>query len=362
MQKQHDRKSNRKQWTLRKKLMTASACTLSVFLVLTSVVVIYACNLWGQIYEPLPDIPVINSGVDLTTSEDTTSYVPGSVSSLPAASTIDPVSLFDQVDSHVINVLLVGVDEEGKSDTLILASLDQEHKKLRLVSFLRDTWVQIPGMEESHRISAAYTAGDVKLAVQTLEANFGIPIDRYAKVDYQNFSRIIDMMGGLELTLSREEAEYINEKVMEGPRLDGAGTYNLTGDQALCHAQNRQEGAFDIERTKRQRDVIMAAIHQVKSTTDVVQISQMLLKAVEMVSTDISLEDLTHLAVNAMDYLNYDVEQFRIPSDGNYESATIEREGVYMNVLTVRDIEQTRESLKRFIYGEDGENNLSNQP
>ena len=112
-------------------------------------------------------------------------------------------------DSKVLNVMLFGednhdADEHGRSDTMIMMSIDNRHKKLKLTSFQRDTYVFIPG-HDYDKINSSYTLGGAKLSIQTIEANFGIKVDRYAVVDFDSFKKIIDTLGGVDIELSQDD-------------------------------------------------------------------------------------------------------------------------------------------------------------
>ena len=112
-------------------------------------------------------------------------------------------------DEQILNVLLIGADTrkgetKGNSDTMILLSLDTKNKKLKLLSFMRDTWVSIPGYGEN-KLNAAFTYGGAELTVKTIQANYGIKIDRYAIVDFKSFKNIIDKLGGIDIELTQEE-------------------------------------------------------------------------------------------------------------------------------------------------------------
>ena len=117
-------------------------------------------------------------------------------------------------DSKVLNVMLFGEDnkgedEHGRTDTMIMMSVDNRHKKIKLTSFQRDTYVYIPG-HGNNKINAAYTLGGPKLTIETIEANFGIKVDRYAVVDFDSFIEIIDTLGGIDMEVTQDEITYIN--------------------------------------------------------------------------------------------------------------------------------------------------------
>ena len=123
-------------------------------------------------------------------------------------------------DPMVLNVALFGVDKHdeadsrSRSDSLMILSLDSRRKKIKLTSIMRDLWVQIPGYRDN-RINTAIALGGEELAIKTIEQNFGIKIDRFCTVDFEGFKDIIDIIGGIDLELTKQEAHHINQLLIE---------------------------------------------------------------------------------------------------------------------------------------------------
>ena len=105
-------------------------------------------------------------------------------------------------DKDVYNILLVGADDDGNSDTMMLISIDNKHQKLKMTSFMRDTVVDIPGKNGIYRykLNSSFNAGGVPLVIETLERNFGINIDKYAEVNFECFLSLIHILSGREPT------------------------------------------------------------------------------------------------------------------------------------------------------------------
>ena len=125
--------------------------------------------------------------------------------------------VWDKVDAldgkHVINILLIGQDRrEGesraRSDTMILVSVNTERKSISLVSLMRDLYVQIPGYSDN-RINAAYQWGGMELLDETVLENFGVEVDGNVEADFEQFETIIDILGGVDVEMSKGEAEYM---------------------------------------------------------------------------------------------------------------------------------------------------------
>ena len=258
--------------------------------------------------------------------------------------------------SNIKSILLIGQDKrEGesrqRSDSMILATLDKEKGTISLTSFMRDLYVAIPGYS-STRINAAYAYGGMELLDETLEENFGVKIDGNVEVDFDVFQILVDKVGGIDLELSQAEADYIcgrDQSVLypQPLRTDWdlqAGMNHLDGEQALIHARNRSVGNSDYRRTERQQDVLRAAFAKIKDL-DVLDIAGLVKDVLPMVSTDLSLWDMTGYAMDIMNIGADEIASYRIPEDGAYTPQTIDG----MQVL-VPDLEQNREYLQQILY------------
>lgn len=256
----------------------------------------------------------------------------------------------------MVNILLIGQDKrEGenrqRSDTMILATLNLDEKKISITSFMRDLYVQIPGYSDN-RINAAYAFGGMELLDEVMETNFGIQIDGNVEVDFSGFEAIIDMLGGVEIELSQAEADYIcgraqNVLYPQQYREDWLylteGVNTLTGEQALIHARNRSIGNSDYERTKRQRDVLTACFEKVKDAS-VWTLLSLVDDAFDMMTTDITHGEMLGYAMNILNLGFDNLESYRIPQDGAYRSAVISQ----MQVL-VPDLEMCRNYLAEIL-------------
>ena len=142
----------------------------------------------------------------------------------------------------VRNILLIGTDsrgeDRGRSDSMILMSINSKSNKISLVSLMRDTYVQIPGYG-GDKLNAAYSYGGPELLMDTIEENLYIKIDDYFTVNFISFANIVDAVGGVEIKVNEDEADAINV-LLDSPEgktlfgtpdesdyLNGAGTYKL---------------------------------------------------------------------------------------------------------------------------------------
>lgn len=162
-------------------------------------------------------------------------------------------------NDSLINILLIGQDkregeERQRSDAMILCSFNPETSKLSMMSFLRDLYVQIPGYEDN-RLNAAYAYGGFELLKETLELNFGISVDGCLESDFSGFEKIIDTIGGVEIELTKEEAEIVGVN---------EGVCTLNGNQALTYARIRKIDS-DFQRTERQRKIMNSVFEKAKT-------------------------------------------------------------------------------------------------
>lgn len=263
-------------------------------------------------------------------------------------------------DKRVKNILLIGTDArdpnvESRSDSIIVVSICPKQRKIYLTSILRDSYVDIPGYGRN-RINHAFQMGGPRLLVQTIEQNFAIRIDNYAKVDFYSFIDIIDAIGGVDIEVTGEEVHYVDAYLSEINQLMGieaqdsfiyeAGKYTFNGRQALAFSRIRYIGT-DFGRTARQRVVLEAAVQKIKSSGP-----KALINAggtvLEKLTTDITDLDMTLLVFRSIILRNYEIVSNRIPYDGTWWN-DLTPEG--QEVLGM-DFEQIRQQFRNTIYAD----------
>ena len=303
--------------------------------------------------------------VDISNDNDNTD------STLPSSSDVfgNGTSSNDLLqNSKVLNVMLFGEDNNhgdkyGRTDTMIMLSIDNIHKKIKLTSFQRDTYVYIPG-NGYDKINASYTLGGAKLSIQTIEANFGIKIDRYAVVDFESFIKIIDTLGGIDMEVTQDEIDYINYQMYKNDQTDTAttitdapGNVHLNGQEALWYARDRglTKGEDDNEigidgddwdRTSRQRKLLETLFDSMKSA-DLGQIVSIVSSIGPLITTNLKKDEITALVSNALTYLKYDVEQYYVPEEGLWYYDDDTPSG---SVIRIADMEKQRLAFAKFIY------------
>lgn len=266
---------------------------------------------------------------------------------------IRPVDKSDKVT----NILLIGEDisaGRGRTDVMMVVSINNTDKTITITSLLRDTYVVIPvngGLEE--RLNAAYAIGGVALLEATIKSNFGITIDNYMKVDFDAATAVFNHLGGLDIKLDSEEIWYINRT--NKPEIDRAlaGTYiHLNGDQLLCHVRNRttisaEAGrSGDWSRTYRQRTVLTAAFNKLK-TMSIPDMYRMLDDIFPYVTTDISYSSFQNYILQSVSYLKYKIQTATIPYKYWYYWRTPKGQ----SVIRISDIAWVKSYWEQLVYG-----------
>lgn len=251
---------------------------------------------------------------------------------------------------HIVNILLVGQDRrpgEGtqRSDSMILVTFNKSTKKITLTSFMRDSYVKIPGYGTT-KLNHAYQYGGMSLLNQTLYNHYGIEVDGNFEVDFSGFEDIIDLLGGVELELTKKEANHLNK--LEGWDLS-KGTNILTGEQALLYARIRSIDN-DYSRTERQRKVLLSLIEEYKNQS-LSKMMALLDELLPLVTTNISKSDIKDYAMELFPMLSgSEMESMRIPVDGTFTEGYIRvSEGQKLWCQYNIDFEANREVLRKIF-------------
>lgn len=267
-------------------------------------------------------------------------------------------------ESHVKNILLIGADKEkggaSRSDSIMIASVNKRTGRITVVSILRDTHLDIPGNRES-KVNAAYAWGGANLLVQTIEQNFGIKIDDYATVNFEMFTALIDGLGGIEVDVTEDEADYINNRHRYGSEekpetVQSGENVHLTGYQALWYARIRKLDS-DFNRTERQRKVISAIVKDVKGKLNPVGIFGLISTAKEVapyIETTLSTTDFWSLIFSLMSCVTKsgtDMDKLLVSAQLPFEDTwwySSEWDGSSISL----DVEENRELLYTLLYEE----------
>lgn len=266
-------------------------------------------------------------------------------------------------DGKVMNILLLGIDEnddgsDGRSDSNMLISIDSKSKTMRLVSFLRDSYLQIPTIGK-RKLNAAYANGGVALTMQTLENNYRVNIDKYISVNFNNFSSIIDKMGGLDVPMSAAACQQENENIGTSFK---KGTNHLNGKQCLYYARIRNAaddfGHDDYGRAGRQRQVIQLMLQKMKSMNPI-ESSKIMYDYLPYVKTNLGDMELAYLASVGATFSSYKIESKQIPAPNTFDD-----QKYVPGIGDVIDIDLTKNCaiLRQFLYGDVSDTASSAQP
>ncbi|MBQ9611014.1 MAG: LCP family protein [Lachnospiraceae bacterium] len=257
-------------------------------------------------------------------------------------------------EEDVTNLLLIGQDkregeERQRSDSMILCSINRKDNTIRLVSFMRDMYVEIPGYK-SNKINAAYVFGGMQLLDETLKENFGVRIDGNVEVDFDSFIQAVTEIGPIVIELSAEEAAYLNSIPFAELSEDAKnwelspGLNQLNAEQALAYSRTRFVGNADFERTDRQRRIMMAAIDNLRGKS-VTQIVSLINKLEPYFITDMTNGKLIDLAVSLYGTDMNVKAGYRIPVSGTFTVETIDGQS-----CLVPDLEENTEWLRKYLY------------
>jgi LCP family protein required for cell wall assembly len=259
----------------------------------------------------------------------------------------------------VINILLLGEEAmadngRGRSDSMMIATINVKKKTLSLTSLMRDTYVQIPGYSDN-KLNAAYKFGGIQLLYETIKLNFQVEMDGYVLVNFEDFENIINELGGVDITLSADEASYLNRTnyiSKKEYRNVKAGTQTLNGNQALGYSRIRyvktsENVRDDFGRTSRQR-VVLNAIFEKYKTLNATEMVAMLPDILPLVTTDLTKDEIIGYISTLATLGATELHTFRLPIDNGYTPATIRS----MSVLVMDTVAENVTALHEFLFGE----------
>lgn len=241
-----------------------------------------------------------------------------------ASPTAPPTTAFDygnitSIDcSSLINLMLVGQDRrEGesreRSDAMILASINPKTGRIELLSFMRDLYVEVPGYGKT-RLNHAYWYGGFPLLYQTMEKNFAITVDGGFEVDFNGFSAIIEILEGVDISLTKEDSQHIFGDE------EHTGIQHLDGEQALEYVRYRDYGS-DFMRTNRQRTMLTTVFDAVKGAGASTLLS-LLEQFLPYLRTDMSNGDILSLAAKLAPLMSsMSLSNTSVPGSGDYFAA-----------------------------------------
>lgn len=228
----------------------------------------------------------------------------------------------------IINVLLIGSDasaeeagranitEKGNTDVMMLVSINQIEKKIKLISFMRDSYTYMDQFDRYAKLNAACANGGPAYLVETIENDYKIEIDGYAMVDFDSFTQVIDVLGGVNVDVPAYVANHLNKGVLKNNKIQSGNGVLLDGEQALAFSRVRKTDANgDISRVARQRQVVNALIEKAKGATlsEINEVADVMLANVR---TNISKKSIISYASKAITegWANYEITEVTMPT------------------------------------------------
>lgn len=223
------------------------------------------------------------------------------------------------------NIVLFGIDSEdgvGRSDSMMIATIDPIHDKLKITSLMRDSYVNIDGYGYD-KLNHAYAFGGPELSIKTINQTFGLNLENFVTVDFKSLPIIIDILGGIELDITQEELEYINGYIDDINSKDGTssshisypGYQHVDGVQALAYSRIRYTSGGDYERTRRHRTVLEQLFNKALSVS-ATQYPTIINQILPYVQTNLTVSDILSLATKVATMGGGSLQQDRFPRDG----------------------------------------------
>lgn len=262
-------------------------------------------------------------------------------------------------DNSILNIALFGVDigrektDPPHSDSIIIATIDKKHNKLKLTSIMRDTYVNVSGHGRT-KINEAYTYGGPLLAIKTLNENFGFDIKNYVTVNFFSLEKVIDVLGGVEITIKDYEIAQINEWIIETAKIEGKsaptisqpGTYRLSGLQAVAYSRIRKVGDGDFERTERQRRVLTQLFKELQ-IKGIYKYPTIASEVFPLIETSLTKSDIINAGAFIVSSGISNIEQQRFPLDGYCKGETINS---IWYLVPKPNLSVTSKQLRDYIY------------
>lgn len=254
---------------------------------------------------------------------------------------------------YIKNIALFGVDstdDDGRSDSMMVATIDTKHKKVKVTSLMRDIYVEIPGFQD-HKLNSAYAFGKEETAIKTINQTFDLNIEDFVTVDFNTLTKLVDFVKGIEIEVDKNEVKWINGYIDElnaalgrnSQHITTPGIYQLDGVQAMAFCRIRYTEGDDFKRTERQREVLSKIFEQLLDVSPT-KYPGILNDMLPLVKTSLSTSEILSMATDVAS-IGGNLEQGRFPVDGDWDSKEIKG----MSCLTF-DKEATQQKIHDWIF------------
>ncbi len=299
-------------------------------------------------------------------------YVYSKMNQVDSTGEIEEAEVNIELDSETAEVLkgytniaLFGIDNRdtgkydvGNSDCIMIASINNDSKKVKLLSIYRDTFLNVKD-DTYNKINSAYAYGGPKGAIAALNKNLNLDIVNYVSVDFGAVVEAVDLLDGIELTLTDQEVQIMNDNYIDeintvtnhsSSKLSSGGTYTVDGVQALAYCRIRYTAGDDFKRTERQRTVLSKMIEKAKGTS-ITTVGSMINSMIGEISTSFTSGEMLKLASSVMDYELEDTHGWPFElCTGQY--------GTKGDLVVPTDLETNVKELHEYLFNE--KNNVSN--
>lgn len=275
----------------------------------------------------------------------------------------------NQVMKGYTTIALVGIDSrddklksDWNSDTMIIASINNDTKKVKLVSVYRDTYLCLGEDEDENNsyglANSAYCTGGAKKMINMLNKNLDMNISDFVTVNFQAVAETVELLGGIDVEMKKEEVVHLNNYCVETSEVTGMdytpleeieGVHHLNGVQAVAYARIRKTSGNDFRRAARQREVIYRIVEKAKNSS-IATLNTVLDKIFPMIYTSLTEKEILSMGMNM---LSYDIEdQTGFPFDHLYGDTAKEAMDGVDCVLPIT-LESNVIKLHEFLYPED---------
>lgn len=230
-------------------------------------------------------------------------------------------------EKGINNILLVGtdgtnLDENSRSDSMMILTIDNKHKSLKLTSLARDTYVDIPG-HGMEKLTHAYAYGGINLLIETIENNFELDIQNYGVVNFYSFMDIVDALGGVTVDVKQSEINELNSVMVEGYNISKnpdkgplepithSGLQKLNGYQALGYGRIRHNDDA-LQRDRRQREIIQGLMQGVKDLP-ITKYPELVDTILPYVKTNMKPTEIISLGADVLSIGNFNLKQLEFP-------------------------------------------------
>ncbi|MGL5719117.1 MAG: LCP family protein [Paraclostridium sp.] len=263
-------------------------------------------------------------------------------------------------NEHITNILLIGSDakdlkQRGRSDAMMILTIDDKNKALKLTSLARDTLVNIPG-HGFEKLTHAYSYGGPKLLLETIKNNFHIEINDYISINFNSFVDLIDLLGGVEVNIEEKDIEHLNDviansfnisnKIAEEPQyIRISGSQLLNGYQALAYARIRKVDNI-YNRDQRQRQILDSLASKLYDV-HITEYPKIINGIMPYIDINMPISRILKLATKSKELYNYDIKQLEFPLDEYRKEAVLEETQAF--IVKWNKIENIIK-LQEFIY------------